>query len=63
MSSLICANEEILENLLERICGSGGNYIRETGQNISIRYNEHIDVRKESKPAKKLVTASCSNFV
>ena len=35
-------------------CNCGENYIGETGRNVTIRWDEHSDVSKNSEPAKHL---------
>ena len=35
-------------------CNCGGNYIGETGRNVTIRWDEYSDISKNSEPAKHL---------
>ena len=38
--------------MYEGICNCGENYIGKTGQNVTIRWDEHGDIGKNSEPAK-----------
>ena len=35
-------------------CNYGKNYIGETGRNVTVRWDEHSDIGKNSEPAKHL---------
>ena len=35
-------------------CNCGENYIGETGRNVTIRWDEHSDIDKDSEPAKHI---------
>ena len=35
-------------------CNCGENYIAETGRNVTIRWDEHSDIYKNSEPAKQI---------
>ena len=35
-------------------CNCGENYIGETGRNVTVRWDEHSDIGKNSEPAKHL---------
>ena len=40
--------------VFEGKCNCGENYIGETGRNVSLRWDEHSDIGKNSEPAKHL---------
>ena len=40
--------------MYEGKCNRGENYIGETGRNVTVRWDEHSDISKNSKPAKHL---------
>ena len=44
----------ILFVVYEGKCNCGENYIGEKGQNVTVRWNEHCDIGKNSEPAKNL---------
>ena len=50
-------------------CNCGKNYIGETGRNVTVRWDEHSDIGKNSEPAKhlnqyiKIFLLVCSVFI